>query len=88
MYFFSNFRAVFIMTGLIAFHQVEASSMQLVDAAAISQEEMAKSHKGTATVKSIDMDKGIVKLTHDPISSLKWPAMTMNFKIKNSALMQ
>jgi len=47
-----------------------------------------KSHEGTATVKSIDMDKGIVKLAHDPIASLKWPAMTMNFKVKNSALMQ
>lgn len=88
MYFISNFCTVFIMTGFIALQQVEASSIQLADAAANSQEGTIKSHEGTATVKSIDMDKGIVKLAHDPIASLKWPAMTMNFKVKNSALMQ
>lgn len=55
--------------------------MQFADAATVS-------HKGTATVKAIDWNKNIVKLAHDPIASLKWPAMTMNFQIKEHTLMQ
>lgn len=47
MYFVSNFCAVFIMTGLIAFQQVEASSIQLADSAGLS-------HGGTVTVRSIN----------------------------------
>lgn len=39
-------------------------------------------------MKGIDLDKGTVKLLHGPIESLKWLAMTMNFKFKDSELMQ
>lgn len=73
MSIFVNVCVVFELAGLI--------SMQPVNAAAVSYE-------GMATVKAIDLDKGIVKLTHGPIASLKWPAMTMNFKVKELALMQ
>lgn len=45
-------------------------------------------HEGVATVRMIDLDKGIAKLAHAPIASLNWPAMTMNFRIGESALMQ
>ena len=62
--------------------------MQLADIAIAAQEEMVVSHEGIATVKAIDMNQGIVKLAHGPIASLKWPAMTMDFKFKDSALMQ
>ena len=64
---------VFVMAGWI--------TMQFAEAAAVS-------HEGTATVKAIDLDKNIVKLAHGPIASLKWPAMTMNFKVRERALMQ
>ncbi|PTQ87331.1 copper binding protein CusF [Nitrosomonas ureae] len=62
--------------------------MQLADIAIAAQEEMVVSHEGIATVKAIDMNQGIVKLAHGPIASLKWPAMTMDFRIEDRALMQ
>lgn len=64
---------VILLTGLLA--------MQFAHAADIS-------HKGTATVKAMDLDKDMVKLAHGPIASLNWPAMTMNFRVKERALMQ
>lgn len=70
---FVNIYIVFVLVGLIA--------MQPAGAVAVS-------HEGKATVQEIDLDKGIVKLAHDPIASLKWPAMTMNFRIEDRALMQ
>ena len=46
----------------------------------------AKTHKGTGTVKKIDAAAGRVTLAHEPIPSLKWPAMTMGFGVKDKAL--
>jgi Cu(I)/Ag(I) efflux system protein CusF len=43
-------------------------------------------HKTTAVVKSVDTANGKVKLAHDPVKSLNWPAMTMNFSVKDPAL--
>ena len=69
---FLNICIVFVLAGLIAMQPASA----------------AVSHEGIATVKEIDLDKGIVKLAHGPIASLKWPAMTMDFKFKDSVLIQ
>jgi Cu/Ag efflux protein CusF len=43
-------------------------------------------HKTTAVVKAIDPAKGKVTLAHEPVKSLKWPAMTMGFTVKNKVL--
>ena len=46
-----------------------------------------ETHKGKGVVKSVDAAKGTVMLSHDPIQSLKWPAMTMGFKAKDKAML-
>jgi Cu(I)/Ag(I) efflux system protein CusF len=43
-------------------------------------------HKTAAVVKAIDPAAGTVTLAHDPVKSLKWPAMTMGFKVKDKTL--
>lgn len=48
----------------------------------------AASHKADGTVDGVDAKAGTVSLSHGPIESLKWPAMTMEFKVANSALLQ
>jgi Cu(I)/Ag(I) efflux system protein CusF len=47
----------------------------------------SKTHKGIGTVKKIDAAAGRVTLAHEPIPSLKWPAMTMGFAVKDKALL-
>lgn len=44
-------------------------------------------HKTKATVKKVDAKAGSVTLAHEPVASLNWPAMTMGFKVKDSALL-
>ena len=51
-------------------------------------EAKAQTHKGTGTVKAIDADKGTLTLAHGPIQSMNWPAMTMTFKAKDTALLE
>jgi Cu/Ag efflux protein CusF len=35
------------------------------------------------TVNSIDQATGTVNISHGPVASANWPAMTMNFKVAN-----
>ena len=37
---------------------------------------------------SVDAKAGTVSISHGPIASLKWPAMTMEFKVANASLLQ
>jgi Cu(I)/Ag(I) efflux system membrane fusion protein len=45
----------------------------------------AASHKTEGTLKSIDA-AGTVSVRHDPVASLGWPAMTMDFVLANPSL--
>jgi Cu(I)/Ag(I) efflux system membrane fusion protein len=44
------------------------------------------SHQATGTLEAIDLRGGIVTVTHGPVASLKWPAMTMDFVLANPGL--
>jgi Cu/Ag efflux protein CusF len=46
----------------------------------------ATTHAAVAVVKNIDVANGKVTLAHEAISSLKWPAMTMAFAVKDKTL--
>jgi Cu(I)/Ag(I) efflux system periplasmic protein CusF len=48
----------------------------------------AKAHKGVGVVKSVDAAKGTVMLAHEPIQSLRWPAMTMKFIAKDKKMLE
>jgi len=45
-------------------------------------------HQAEGTVDSIDEKAGTVSVSHGPVASLKWPAMTMKFKAANETLLQ
>lgn len=51
-----------------------------------SKSSKVKIHQATAVVQAVDMGKGAVTLAHDPVKSLNWPAMTMQFSVKDKAL--
>ena len=43
-------------------------------------------HKTMAVVKGVDVVNGKVKLAHEPVKGLNWPAMTMGFSVRDPAL--
>ena len=45
------------------------------------------SHRAEGSVEDVDVKAGTISLNHGPVASLKWPAMTMEFKAANDALM-
>ena len=47
----------------------------------------AQPHKGSGTVSKVDAAKGTVTINHGPVESLKWPAMSMTFKVKDKKML-
>lgn len=45
-------------------------------------------HQGEGSIEAIDFAHATITLAHGPISSLKWPAMTMDFRVAEPALLQ
>ena len=48
----------------------------------------AATHRGEGVVKAVDVANAGITLAHEAIASLKWPAMTMEFKVKDAALLR
>ena len=48
---------------------------------------VAESHQGKGTINSVDAKAGKLNITHEPIASLDWPAMTMDFEVQDKAML-
>ncbi len=48
---------------------------------------LAQVHEGHGVVKKVDPAKGTVTLKHEAIKSLEWPGMTMDFPVKDKAVL-
>lgn len=44
-------------------------------------------HMAQGTVKAINAKSGEVTISHGPVKTLNWPAMTMNFLVQDKALL-
>ena len=45
-------------------------------------------HRASGKLEEIDVQGATVSISHGPVASLKWPAMTMEFKLANNALLK
>jgi Cu(I)/Ag(I) efflux system protein CusF len=45
----------------------------------------AQAHEGKGKINSVDAQAGKINLTHEPIASLDWPEMTMDFTVQDKA---
>lgn len=66
---------------------ITAASIGLAASTPAFGADSAPTHAAHGIVKSIDKDAGTAKITHDPIKSLKWPKMTMDFRAADPALL-
>lgn len=46
-----------------------------------------QSHDGKGKINSMDAKAGKINLTHEPIASLGWSAMTMDFTVLNKSIL-
>ncbi len=77
--------------GIIALLLVGMASLPLaaqLKASMVAQKKTAPaSHQGTGKVVSVDRAKLRVKLAHEPIESLGWSGMEMDFSVAKASLL-
>lgn len=86
----------FLFATTAAFAQQKMDDMKGMDMSKMESMDMGKkpadtkqvTHAVKATVKKIDESALTVTLAHEPVASLNWPAMTMNFKVKDKMLLK
>lgn len=43
--------------------------------------------EGQGVVKAVDAKAGTITIAHEPIAALKWPSMTMKFKVEKVSIL-
>jgi len=91
-----------ILSGLKAGERVVTSGQFLIDSeaslrgalarlegeAAKGSAEATARHKGRGKITDLHIVKGRIELEHEPIPSLKWPAMTMEFVVADKTVLR
>jgi Cu(I)/Ag(I) efflux system protein CusF len=72
---------VLALTGTFAVAAAEMSGGKKEGANSGGQPAAAAVSRATGVVKGMDAAAGRVIISHEPIPALKWPAMTMSFRI-------
>lgn len=73
-----------LLAALALFPMGNASAHDGMDMGEMSAK--ADANQGIGVVEAVDRDKGTVTLNHEPIASLGWPAMTMDFAVGDKKL--
>ncbi len=78
-----------LKAALGSFGSASNSTSALADSAQAATKSIASvGHSANGVVDSVDAKSSTVTLSHGPVASLKWPAMTMDFKAANDALLK
>ena len=77
------------MTGKTAGSSTSAGTMQGMDMGDMKMKSTkdSKVAHGVGVIKRIDAKAGMITLNHQAIKELKWPPMTMGFKVANPKLL-
>ena len=77
-----------LIPGAMAYAAADMQGMSGMEHASASKADKSSStHKAVGVVKKADAKAGSVSLAHEPVATLKWPAMTMAFKVADKALL-
>lgn len=83
-----------VREGVIAGEQVVVAANFLIDSESnlraalrgMTEPKSSVSHHAVGTLDGVDAKTGTVMVTHEPVASLKWPRMTMEFVPANATL--
>jgi len=79
--------ALTVPAGLAAQSGTKGADGQMEHGAMSKSDKSQAKHQATGVVKSVDRSKGTATLAHGPVASLKWPAMTMSFAVKDKVML-
>ncbi len=82
----SNFKSALNSFGHTTYYPVSSEQEIKPSSAVLSPSQVR--YRGEGSIEAIDFTHSTVTLAHGPIDSLKWPAMTMDFRFLEPTLLQ
>lgn len=82
----SNFKSALNSFGHTTYYPVTGEQEIAPSSAVLSSSQVQ--YRGEGRIEAIDFTHATVTLAHDPIESLQWPAMTMDFRFLEPTLLQ
>lgn len=82
----SNFKSALNSFGHTTYYPVSEAQEVTSSSTALSPAQVR--YRGEGKIEAIDFAHATATLAHGPIESLKWPAMTMDFRVQEAALLQ
>jgi len=81
---------ILLTSSTLAFAAEPMAGMNHAEMKHMQHDEMqaTQGHQAEGVLNSIDLQNHKINLTHGPVESLGWPGMTMNFKIKDAAILK
>ena len=77
--------SIFIPLALLMLAALPASAEDMNMAMPMDGKAVTQDHQGKGTINSVDAKAGKINITHEPIASLDWPGMTMDFEVQDKA---
>jgi Cu(I)/Ag(I) efflux system membrane fusion protein len=74
--------ALLVLTALPASAADDTHMIMPMDGKAVME-----SHQGKGKINSVDAKAGKLNITHEPIASLGWEGMTMDFEVQDKTLL-
>jgi Cu/Ag efflux protein CusF len=78
----------FLAVATIALAAPASITLAQTDQAGHHRAQSGATHTGTGVVRYVDMPTAEIDIAHEPMPSLKWPAMRMTFKAHDTALLK
>ena len=75
------------MKGMEMKGDMKGMDMKGMDMGSKDSTSKGSTHKANGVVKAVDVQKSTVTLAHGPVSTMKWPAMQMTFKVRDKAML-
>ncbi len=82
----SNFKSALNSFGHTSYYPVSGEQEIASSSAVLSASQVR--YRGEGSIEAIDFAHTTVTLAHGPIASLQWPAMVMDFRVQEPALLQ
>jgi Cu(I)/Ag(I) efflux system protein CusF len=79
--------ALAVMLAAAPFALAQSDGMKGMDMKMDKKAAKGTVHKATGVVTKVDAAKNKVTIRHEPVQSMKWPAMNMAFTVKDKAML-
>ena len=76
-----------VLSAPAGFAQQKMDDMKSMDLPKKAAPDTQVTHEATGVVKKVDAKAGVVTFAHEPVPSMKWPAMTMGFLVQDKMLL-